>query len=95
MSIIKPVVIVPQLLKNLCPICGKASYSRGGIHPQCAMQQADEPRTLRLRAARIAESKIKVQQPKKKSRQKKCPKCDIQVDVQREVCHCGFQFRGR
>jgi hypothetical protein len=52
MSIIKPVPIVPELRKNICPICGKASYSRGGIHPQCAVAQADEPRSVRIRLAR-------------------------------------------
>jgi hypothetical protein len=44
MSSEKSVIIVPQAPKNLCPICGKAAYSLGGIHPQCAMQQADKPR---------------------------------------------------
>jgi hypothetical protein len=24
-----------------CPVCKKAVYSRGGVHPQCAMIQAD------------------------------------------------------
>ena len=50
-SILKPVPIVPQPIKNLCPICGKASYSRDGIHPQCALQRADEPRNVKNRAA--------------------------------------------
>jgi hypothetical protein len=25
-----------------CPVCGKASYSRDGIHPQCAVLRADK-----------------------------------------------------
>lgn len=33
-----------------CPVCGKRSYSITGIHPQCAMQQADAPRQLQLAA---------------------------------------------
>ena len=49
MVTLKPVPLFPALVKNLCPICGEATYSRAGIHPQCAVQQADEPRTLRLR----------------------------------------------
>jgi hypothetical protein len=27
-----------------CPVCKKAVYSRGGIHPQCAMIQSEPPR---------------------------------------------------
>jgi hypothetical protein len=27
-----------------CPVCGEKSYSATGIHPQCAVQQADAPR---------------------------------------------------
>jgi hypothetical protein len=29
---------------KFCPVCGKRSYSLRGIHPQCAVQQADAPR---------------------------------------------------
>ena len=39
---------------KLCPVCGKASYSAKGIHPQCAVSQADEPRRLKLAAERRA-----------------------------------------
>jgi hypothetical protein len=35
-----------------CPVCGKRSYSLTGIHPQCAVQQADAPRQRRLAAAK-------------------------------------------
>ncbi|MGP0062887.1 MAG: hypothetical protein ACLQGP_04695 [Isosphaeraceae bacterium] len=27
-----------------CPVCHEAVYSRAGIHPQCAVRQADPPR---------------------------------------------------
>ena len=27
-----------------CPVCHEEVYSRGGIHPQCAVRQADPPR---------------------------------------------------
>jgi hypothetical protein len=27
-----------------CPVCHQAVYSRAGIHPQCAMRQAEPPR---------------------------------------------------
>ncbi len=26
-----------------CPVCHQAVYSRGGIHPQCAMRQSEPP----------------------------------------------------
>ena len=79
MSILKPVPVIPQRVKILCPICGEATYSRDGIHPQCALQQADEPRNLRIRAERKKE--VKVEAPRQRSWSKKCPKCGIQVHV--------------
>jgi len=33
---------------KVCPVCGKRSYSLRGIHPQCAVQQADAPRQALL-----------------------------------------------
>src|SRR5262245_54730391 len=57
MSSEKSVVVFPPTPRNICPICGKASYSAGGIHPQCAMQKADEPRLARLKAEKAAEAK--------------------------------------
>jgi hypothetical protein len=37
-----------------CPICGHSSYSPDGIHPQCAVTQADAPRQAQLLAAKKA-----------------------------------------
>jgi hypothetical protein len=31
----------PVSTRLRCPICHQAVYSRGGIHPQCAMRQAE------------------------------------------------------
>jgi len=93
MSIIKPVPIVPQLLKNICPICGKASYSRGGIHPQCAVTQADEPRSLRIRLER--KKKAESEKSRTDTRSKKCPKCGARLHVRRGACDCGHRFFGR
>jgi predicted RNA-binding Zn-ribbon protein involved in translation (DUF1610 family) len=87
------VVVVPQPARTPCPICGKASYSPGGVHPQCAMQQADEPRILRLRAAKVAEAKTK--KPPRQTWKKKCPKCGTQLHLRREVCKCGHKFGNR
>ena len=92
MSILKPVPIVPQPVKNLCPICGKASYSRDGIHPQCALQRADEPRNVKNRAARKKD--VKVETSRQRLWSKKCPGCGIQVHVRLLECGCGHQFGG-
>lgn len=93
MSILKPVPIVPQVVKNLCPICGKASYSRDGIHPQCALQRADEPRNVKNRAAKKKEAKAPSSQQRQWS--KKCPECGVQVHVRLLECSCGHTFGER
>ena len=41
--------------RRLCPVCGKVSYSLGGMHPQCSQLREDAPRVERLRAAKKAE----------------------------------------
>ena len=41
MSEKKPVVTRDLPTPGLCPVCGKASYSRNGTHPQCAAAKAD------------------------------------------------------
>ncbi len=33
----------PVSTRLRCPVCHQAVYSRGGIHPQCAMRQSDPP----------------------------------------------------
>jgi len=88
------VVIVPQPARHLCPVCGKASYSLGGVHPQCSMQKADEPRLVRMREAKKAETKTP-KKPRTRTWKKRCPKCGAQVHVRREACECGFKFAGR
>jgi hypothetical protein len=45
-------LLVQELPGQPCPICGKRSYSLAGIHPQCAVQQADAPRQRRLSEAK-------------------------------------------
>jgi hypothetical protein len=34
----------PVAHKTLCPVCKKTAYSTAGIHPQCAIAQADPPK---------------------------------------------------
>jgi hypothetical protein len=38
---------VPISTRPVCPVCKKAVYSRAGIHPQCAMNQAESPRPVK------------------------------------------------
>jgi uncharacterized OB-fold protein len=90
----KSVVVIPQPPKNLCPICGKPAYSLGGIHPQCAMQQADEPRLARLRTTKAAEAKTKKPAKERQVWKKRCPKCGTQIHARRETCTCGHKFGG-
>lgn len=52
MSEQKPVVLYPQRTVTKCPVCQKPTYSPGGIHPQCAVTRADEPRRIALAAER-------------------------------------------
>jgi hypothetical protein len=34
----------PVSTRVRCPVCHEAVYSRAGIHPQCAVRQADPPK---------------------------------------------------
>jgi len=78
----------------LCPVCGAVSYSRGGIHPQCAQQQADAPRMKRVRAAaKIAERKGKAADSSTFSYwHKRCPQCQAQLHLRKMMCVCGYRF---
>lgn len=72
-----------------CPVCGKRTYSQGGIHPQCAVSQADSARAEKLKAKRKREANT----PKQSSwTKKKCPKCGAESHVRRKQCDCGYTF---
>ena len=38
---------VPISTRPICPVCKKAVYSRSGIHPQCAMREAESARPVK------------------------------------------------
>jgi hypothetical protein len=38
---------VPLPTRPTCPVCKKAVYSRAGIHPQCAVSQAESVRPVK------------------------------------------------
>ena len=52
MSVKKPTPLIPPLRGAICPVCKTRTYSQGGIHPQCAVHQADAARAEELRAER-------------------------------------------
>jgi hypothetical protein len=83
---------VQQRGGKLCPVCGKSSYSRDGIHPQCAQLQADQPRQQELADEKKRQAKVKPVKTKQKSWKKKCPKCKLEVHVRLKVCGCGHTF---
>jgi hypothetical protein len=77
-----------------CPVCGQTTYSRAGIHPQCAQDRADERRMEVVKAKRkaAAPAKVAVTPDEVKSWHKRCPKCRAEVHMRRSTCDCGFQF---
>ncbi len=76
--------------KKICPICGKPSYSTGGVHPQCAVLQADVTRQKerKTKQAQLPEK------PQRRSWQKKCPTCGKELHVSKRICPCGHRFDG-
>ena len=87
-----PVIVGPNSKK--CPVCGQRSYSWGGIHPQCAMVQADAPRKLCLAAQRkaAAQMKTKTDSSKPSLWEKTCPQCGSRLPARSNVCECGHRF---
>ena len=76
-----------------CPVCGFSSYSREGIHPQCAQQRADEKRVANLKSKKDRGVKTKSTASEElKPWHKRCPKCRTQVHIRRSSCHCGYNF---
>ncbi len=88
MSEKKPVVVPSSPPRGLCPVCGKASYSSTGEHPQCAVARADSVTKAARKAAGIEPSKSSA----RKSWLKPCPKCKRQIPARRIVCDCGHNF---
>ena len=63
MSERKPVPVQVTPTRALCPVCGKASYSLTGVHPQCVVARADAI----SRAARKAAGQEVKKQPGRKA----------------------------
>ena len=90
MSEKKPTPWTSYRAGTACPVCGKRTYSHGGIHPQCAVLQADAERSEELKAEqkRVA----KAAKPATHWTKKKCPKCGKEVHVRCKACGCGYAF---
>ena len=93
----RPEPLYAAKTRPICPVCGAPSYSRAGIHPQCAQEKADEQRMQEVKAKRkAAPPQKKVVSPEAvKSWHKRCPKCRTEVHIRRSSCDCGFQFGKR
>jgi hypothetical protein len=92
MSEKKPTPIITPTSSKKCPVCGQRSYSPGGIHPQCAVAQADAPRKLRLAAQKKAMAQAKADTFRTALAQKLCPKCASRLPAQQRDCACGHRF---
>ena len=90
MSILKPEPIIAPAVREVCPICGKPSYSRDGIHPQCSVDRADAKRTAALKAKRKAEPKA--EKAPRHALSKKCQLCGAIVHIRVKMCRCGNEF---
>src|SRR3990172_6940198 len=93
MSPKKPIPLNPSPSRKHCPVCGEVAYSHAGVHPQCAVHQADTRRMKRTKrpekARKTAASKLDV-----KAWHKLCPACAAQVHIRRTTCDCAHAFRG-
>jgi hypothetical protein len=97
MSEKKPTPVLTQRTSRKCPVCGQKAYSRGGIHPQCAMALADAPRKALLlaqkKAAAQVAAKIDKSPPAKLALwEKLCPQCGSRLPARKATCTCGHRF---
>ena len=94
MSEKKPTPVVVATSSKECPVCGQRSYSPGGIHPQCAMAQADAPRKTLLAAQKKAAAQLKVKTDNSKLAlwEKLCPQCGSRLPARKSACGCGHRF---
>ena len=61
MSDKKPELIAERFVVRICPVCNKRAYSAGGVHPQCAVAQADAPRQALIAEARRNQRRLVAQ----------------------------------
>lgn len=86
----KPAPMHTAIPRKVCPVCGQASYSVAGIHPQCAEAQADEKRMKKVKAKKADKPAVLDATPS--AWRKPCPKCGTHVHVRKAQCECGHKF---
>jgi hypothetical protein len=86
----KPKVFGPA--RPTCPVCGETAYSRGGIHPQCAVNREDQADQVVLKAQNAALPTPPRPQAKNQWT-KRCPGCRLEVHVRLAICGCGYSFQ--
>ena len=89
----KPQPLYAPQVRKRCPVCGEVSYSAAGIHPQCAMHQADAEHLKRIKP-HVHASKRAAKPIEQQRWQKVCPKCRALAHVRKKVCDCGHAFAG-
>jgi len=87
----KPKPLYDPPVPRICPVCGHASYSAGGVHPQCAVRQADS-RRLEAAKQRAAQAVAGSGRRQKKAWHRFCPRCQKQVHLRNQRCECGHSF---
>jgi ribosomal protein S27AE len=94
MSEKKPTPVITRWNNTKCPVCGQPSYSLGGIHPQCAMVQADASRKAQLMSQKkmAAQIKAKTGSAPLALWEKLCPKCGARLPARKIACACGHRF---
>jgi hypothetical protein len=99
MSEKRPKPLLATRVNHRCPVCGQISYSRAGIHPQCAARQEDEKRKSRMKQEKPSAQAKKPAIPASgvPPWRKVCPKCNTLQHARKTVCRCGHTFavRGR
>ncbi len=88
MGISKPGGLNIEPNRKLCPICGKASYSSSGTHPQCEVAKSDTAFRAALKA-RIAAGEVPAVRHPWTTR---CPRCGLSQPSRRFACDCGYSF---
>lgn len=91
----QPIVLDATRARPLCPVCGHPSYSREGIHPQCAQEQSDGKRMKKIRAValRAAARPKPVHSLVLRPWHRRCPKCNTQLHISKKTCGCGHEFQ--
>lgn len=89
-----PLLFRTEKPRRTCPVCGSPTYSREGIHPQCAHRQASAQQLK----DRQAQEQPAAAPPKQVSAlalkpwHKRCPECQAQVHFRKPACGCGHRF---